>query len=64
METSAIVSGHAKAETTIVVLERTQPNELFALPANELWAKVGDGVKRVRRRIVGVFEASTSPTKE
>jgi hypothetical protein len=30
----------------------------------ELWAKVGDGVKRVRRRIVGVFEASTSPTKE
>jgi hypothetical protein len=30
----------------------------------ELWAKVGDGMKGVRRRIVVVFEASTFPSKE
>jgi hypothetical protein len=46
----------------------SQPEPLgllrIVLEGAELWAKVGDGVKRVRRRIVGVFEASTSPTKE
>jgi hypothetical protein len=30
----------------------------------ELWAKVGDGREGLRRRIVGVLEASTSPPKE
>jgi hypothetical protein len=34
-------------------------------PTNkELCAKVGDGPEGIRRRIVGVFEASTSPLKE
>jgi hypothetical protein len=33
-------------------------------PGQELWAKVGDGMKGVRRRIVEVFDASTSPLKK
>jgi hypothetical protein len=35
-----------------------------ALARDELWREVGDGVTGVRRRIVVVFNASTSPMKE